>query len=100
MGYEQGCGGRWKKGYVVCPLEAFAHVTLQSTSKSIAAKINGRITVTEDVHVVPNTDPWYPLIDRAHYANRTLCGLESSSPKSDDPKAGPDLGKDGCRQPG
>ena len=77
LGYELGYGGRWKKGYVVCPLEAFADVPLSFKGKKVASKINRRITVTEDVHPVPGTRPWFPLIERSHYANRTLSGLTS-----------------------
>ena len=79
LGYEIGYGGRWKKGYVVCPLSAFANLVLSSSSKIVSQKINASLTVTENVHPVPGTQPWFPLIDRAHYANRTLCGIESSS---------------------
>ena len=89
LGYEQGYGGRWKKGYVVCPLTAFANLLLTNSSKSVAAKINAHITVTEDVHVVPGTSPWFPLIDRSHYANRTLCGIESTSGTEASRSAGP-----------
>ena len=89
LGYEIGYGGKWKRGYVVCPLDAFANVSLKSTSKLVAAQVNQRITVTEDVHLVPGTTPWFPLIDRSHYANRTLCGIESQSIAAHDPAAGP-----------
>ena len=93
LGYEVGYGGKWRRGYVVCPLEAFANVTLTSTSKLVAQQINQRITVTEDVHLVPGTSPWFPLIDRSHYANRTLCGIESTSSNANAPAAGPLGGK-------
>ena len=33
------------------------------------------MTVTEDAHPVPGTTPWFPLVDCAHYANRTLRGM-------------------------
>ena len=75
MGY----GGRWRKRYIVCPLEAFVDVALHFKSKKVAGKINKRITVTEDVHPVPGTRPWFPLIDKSHYANRTLCGITSEA---------------------
>ena len=65
---------------------------MKSTSKTAAAKINGRITVTEDVHVVPASQPWFPLIDRAHYANRTLSGIESNSQKDQGGDAGTPTG--------
>ena len=50
LGYEIGYSGKWKRGCVVCPLEAFANVTLESTSKLVAAHVNQRITDKEDVH--------------------------------------------------
>ena len=67
--------GRWKKGYIVCPLEAFVGAPMTFSNRSAAKQINRRITVTEDVHPVPGTSPWLLLIDRAHYANRSLSGL-------------------------
>ena len=73
MGYELGYGARWKKGYVVCPLEGFVNHT--SFRRDDIRLINQRITVTEDVYEVPGTMPWFPLIDQAHYANRTLRGI-------------------------
>ena len=63
LGYELGYGGRWKEGYVVCPLEAFADVDLHFRSKTVAAKTRRRITVTDNVSVVPGTRPWFPLVD-------------------------------------
>ena len=63
---------------------------MKSTSKTTAAKINGRITVTEDVQ--PASQPWLPLIDRAHYANRTLSGIESNSQKDQGGDAGTPTG--------
>ena len=34
------------------------------------------VTVSPDVKLVPGTSAWYPIVDRATYANRTLAGRE------------------------
>ena len=73
MGY----GGRWRGGHIVAPLEAFAGISL-SARGTRAAHVKDRITITEDVHLVPGTNTWFPLIDRADYANKTLAGMEST----------------------
>ena len=77
LGYEIGYGGSWRGGHVVIPLEAFIDVPLKSPTKALQAKLGGRITVTEEA-MMPTTHSWFPLLDQAHYENRTLRGLSTA----------------------
>ena len=78
LGYETMYGGKWGKGYIVTPLEAFRNVGVKTPPKVFRKQVEGRITVTENVAPVPGEKPWFPLLDRALYANKTLQGLEES----------------------
>ena len=60
-------------------MEAFVDLKLHFRSKEVAAKVKKRITVTDNVHLVPGTRPWFPLVETAHYANRTLSGSTSEA---------------------
>ena len=75
--WSMGYGGRWRGGHIVAPLDAFAGISL-SARGTRASHVKDRITITEDVHLVPGTTTWFPLIDRADYANKTLAGMEST----------------------
>ena len=75
-GYEVGHRGIWRGGYVVAPLESFVGLSLHH--KANLAKVKNRITTTDDVHVVPGTKPWFPLVERADCVSRTLAGIEES----------------------
>jgi len=35
-----------------------------------------KITMSPDVHVIPGTSSWFPLLDRSNFANKTLDGNE------------------------
>ena len=59
------------------PLEAFIDVPLKTPTKALQAKLGGRITVTEEA-MMPTTHSWFPLLDQAHYENRTLRGLSTA----------------------
>ena len=79
LGYEIGYGGSWRGGHVVAPLEAFVGVPLRAPNKAQQHRLSGRITVTEEA-LMPSARPWFPLIDQAHYENRTLKGLSTPQP--------------------
>ena len=70
---------------MVAPLSAFVGISTKSPSKVLQARVEGRITVTEDVAPVPGTKCWFPVLDRSTYANKTLAGCETDWSEKEDP---------------
>ena len=63
------------EGYTVIPLRRFDGIPLTSQAKYIGI-LTTFLTVSPDVKLVPGTADWYPVLDRAVYANKTLTGRE------------------------
>ena len=75
LGIELQSGSAWMKGYTVIPLHRFDGIPLNSQAKHLGV-LTTFLTVTPDVKLVPGTTAWYPVLDRAVYANKTLSGRE------------------------
>ena len=75
LGIELQSGDAWMKGYTVIPLRRFDGIPLTSQAKHLGV-LTTFLTVSPDVKLVPGITAWYPVLDRAVYANKTLAGRE------------------------
>ena len=68
----------------MCPLEAFVDLPRTATVREINARVGKRMTVTEEALLVPGKACWFPFLERAHYAERTLDGLSLREPDTEE----------------
>ena len=68
--------GQWKEYYHIVPLSCFDKVSLLTHAKGLRSKFTKKIIMSPDVHVIPGTSSWFPLLDRSNFANKTLDGNE------------------------
>ena len=64
---------------MVVPLTTFVRQGVSCYTKAAVKEIVDTVTFTEDVHLVPGAQHWFPNKDKADYLQRTLDGLTSQS---------------------
>jgi hypothetical protein len=75
IGYELQTNCRWDKHYKVIPLRVLANLNFKSTTTGQKAKVMRFLHTIEDVKLVPDTKPWFPIREPYVYANKTLGGM-------------------------